>query len=59
MSSVIGLRPQQTDATSGLDTLLSLLGEMLGLDDDGLSGQMSASQQLVVTLRKMNREINN
>lgn len=49
------LSPQQTDTTGGLDALLSLLGEELRLHDDGLGGQMSAAQQLVVTLRVQER----
>lgn len=50
------LSSQQTHATGSLDTFLSFLGEMLGLDDDWLNGQMTTSQQFVVTLREKNKQ---
>lgn len=48
----LNLSAQQADTTGLLDLVLSLLGEVLGLHDDGTSGQMATTQQLVVALKE-------
>lgn len=50
------LSPQQADTAGSLDAFFGLLREVLGLDDDGLGGKVTSSQQLVVALQSV--EIN-
>jgi len=52
------LGAQQADTTGLLDLVLSLLGEVLGPDNDGASGQVTASQQLVVALNDKKTNVN-
>lgn len=42
------LRPQDASTAGSLDRLLGLGREELGLDDDGLLGQMATAEQFVV-----------
>lgn len=54
----LNLGAQQADTTGLLDLVLSLLGEVLGLHDDGTSGQMATTQQLVVALKEKGMKTN-
>jgi len=46
----LNLGAQQAHTAGLLDLVLSLLGEVLGLHDDGAGGQVTTAQQLVVAL---------
>lgn len=48
----LNLGAQQAHTASLLDLVLSLLREVLGLDDDGTGGQVTTAQQLVVALQR-------
>jgi len=55
--SYLNLGAQQAHTAGLLDLVLSLLGEVLGLHDDGAGGQVTTAQQLVVALWREDKNI--